>query len=160
MVKKEKDCKNCDNCKKYQEQAFELDGFDSDTMYLSNPKGKNAGDYTVSVSLKNNHYIWEDQTTDMVIYQFKIEKATPNYQYQASDNTVEYDGKKHGISLKVTAPVNTKVKYMDEDGLYTLDAMPTYKEVGVYTIYFKLYIDDNYAELYDFKQLSGVKYEN
>ncbi len=47
-----------------------------------------------------------------------------------------YDGKAHTIKLDV--PKDATVKYGTAEGTYNLDAAPTYKEVGTYTVYFKV----------------------
>ena len=47
-----------------------------------------------------------------------------------------YDGKAHTIKLDV--PKDATVKYGTAEGSYNLDAAPTYKEVGTYTVYFKV----------------------
>ena len=48
-----------------------------------------------------------------------------------------WDGDEHGITVNhICCGVGT-VKFMDDDGLYTLDACPTFTDVGVYTVYFE-----------------------
>ena len=52
-----------------------------------------------------------------------------------------YDGKMHGISMKVF-PINATVMYGTAEGTYDLTTCPTYKDAGDYTIYYKVTSDD------------------
>ena len=63
-----------------------------------------------------------------------------------SDYEEVYDGQMHTASVSVTKPSAAVVKYGVEEGVYNLDSMPEYKDVGTYTIYYKAtaenYIDN------------------
>ena len=47
-----------------------------------------------------------------------------------------YDQTAHGIS--VSAPSGATVKYGTAEGIYTLDASPTYTDAGTYTVYYEV----------------------
>jgi len=78
-----------------------------------------------------------------------VEQGNANIIYSSSSNSIKYDGKEHGINLEVESPNNVIIKYMDVNGEYTLDEMPKYTETGTYTIKYKIFIDENYEEIYD-----------
>ena len=71
-----------------------------------------------------------------------------NLLYNSSDNIVSYDGNTHGIIINITSPVNAKIRYMDEAGNYTLETMPEYKEIGTYIIKYRIYINNNYNDVF------------
>lgn len=74
-------------------------------------------------------------TTDTVA--FTVEGADMSAEVNADDNTVTYTGTKvHGIT--VTAPKGAKIMYGTEEGSYKLSTCPTYKNVGEYTVYYKV----------------------
>ncbi len=101
------------------------------------PTYKDAGVYTIKYKLTKKNYNDVEQEETLVINKANIE-------YQSNGIVVPYDGENHTISLEVTTP-NVTIKYADENNEYTLDSIPSYKEVGVYTIKFKL-TGDNYNE--------------
>ena len=131
------------------EQIVELNNYNQDIMNISGNKRINAGEQDVIITLKNNNYIWEDNSNDDVVLKFKINKADSSIKYLSSGQTVKYDGNAYGINLKVESPNNVIIKYMDSDGNYVLDEMPKYIEIGTYTIKFKLFVGDNYTEIFD-----------
>ncbi|MBQ9834362.1 MAG: leucine-rich repeat protein [Bacilli bacterium] len=131
------------------EQSVELNDYQKDKMNISGNTRTNAGEQDVTISLKSNNYVWNDNSSDDVILKFKIDKADPNIKYLSSGQNVKYDGKLYGINLEIENPNNTKIKYMDGSGEYTLDEMPKYTEIGSYPIKFKLFVDDNYIEIFD-----------
>lgn len=77
-----------------------------------------------------------------------INKKNINYVYTSSGNIVKKDGQAHGINLTVDSPSEAKIAYMDQNGNYTLTNMPTFTNAGTYTINYKIYIDENYNEVY------------
>ena len=101
------------------------------------------GDKNYTISFVNQYN--KEITKDMSV---TVDKKDPNYVYTSSDNIVRKDGLAHGINLNVTSPSNAKVAYMDQNGNYTLNTMPTYVDAGSYTINYKIYIDNNYTEIY------------
>ena len=49
-----------------------------------------------------------------------------------------YDGNAHGITVSVTSPTGTTIKYGTTSGSYTLNTNPTYTAVGEYTVYYQV----------------------
>ncbi len=140
-----------------KEIIFESEEFDTNAMIITNGKGTNAGVYDVTVSLANDNYIWEDNTTDDVVIQFEIYKADLYVKDSSEDVTVIYDGKEHNIKMSIEYDGETTLKYMDDNGEYTLSELPKYKEVGTYKIKYKLFKNDNYKEYYGEKTLKIQK---
>ena len=107
-----------------------------DTDYtLTNEGGTNAGKYTVTVTGKGNY------------------SGTASKEYSITSNTMEvtaegytgtYDGKAHGIT--VTAPKGATIKYGTAEGTYDLTANPSYTNVGTYTVYYQVSME-NYADV-------------
>jgi len=139
------------------EQAVELNDYQEEKMNILGNLRTNAGEQNVVISLKNKNYIWDDNTSNDVTLKFIINKADPNIDYSSSGLRIKYDGKSHGINLIVNRPSNALVKYMDENGEYTLDDMPKYSNVGEYNIKFKIFIDDNYTYITDDETLEIIK---
>ena len=54
----------------------------------------------------------------------------------AEDVEKNYDGNAYGVTATANLP-GAVVKYRDAEGAYTLDASPTYDEIGEYTVYFR-----------------------
>jgi len=129
------------------DQQFELIQFDNTKMNITGNIRKNAGEQIVTISLATENYIWEDKTTEDITFTFEIEKANANIMYEFSDENYIYDEQMHTGTLNITNPDNAKVKYMDENGEYTLDDMPKYCEVGSYTIKYRIFVDDNYEDV-------------
>ena len=141
------------------EQTVELNNYEEDKMNIIGNKRTTAGEQDVIISLKNNNYIWSDNTNDNVILKFEINRADSNIKYLSSGQNVKYDGKSYGINLEIENPNNAIVKYIDLDGKYTLDEMPKYSKVGTYIIKFKIFIDDNYTEIFDEETLIIISNE-
>ena len=107
-----------------------------DTDYtLTNEGGTDAGKYTVTVTGKGNY------------------SGTASKEYSITSNTMEvtaegytgtYDGKAHGIT--VTAPKGATIKYGTAEGTYDLTANPSYTNVGTYTVYYQVSME-NYADV-------------
>lgn len=128
------------------EITFDIIDYSDDYMNVSGNKGTNSGTYNVIISLKNKNYLWDDETEDNIVLVYKITKANIQVKDSSVNVTVKYDGKPHSIKMKLEYPTKAVLKYMDENGEYTLDKAPEYTNVGTYTIKYKLYIDDNYTE--------------
>ena len=60
-----------------------------------------------------------------------------------SNNVKTFDGTEY--SINVTNSIDASIKYGTTEGIYDLDYLPKYKDVGTYTIYYKI-IKDNYAD--------------
>lgn len=65
-----------------------------------------------------------------IVKTFTIEKG--NYVVDNPIQNMTYDGEPHGIT--VDAPEGSTIKFMDQDGNYTLDESPKYSECGSYDI--------------------------
>lgn len=139
------------------EITFDIIDFDDASMNVTNNKGTNVGEYKTIISLKNSNYVWEDGTNDDVVLTFNIAKAKLYFLDNSKDKVVKYDGNKHTIALDLEYNKETIIKYMDENGEYTLDDLPKYSEVGKYVIRYKAYIDENYEEYYGERTLTIEK---
>ena len=133
---------------------FELQGYDNNTMTISNNKGLNAGKYQVVVSLKNNNYLWDDNGSSDINFNFEIDKANLDINDLSSDVIVKYDGKGHSINVNLQADLNFVIKYMNKNGEYSLDEIPKYSEIGTYITKYKAYVNDNYTEYFGQKALT------
>ena len=107
-----------------------------DTDYtLTNEGGTDVGKYTVTVTGKGNY------------------SGTASKEYSITANTMEvtaegfegtYDKAAH--SIKVNAPEGATIKYGTAEGTYDLTTNPSYTNVGTYTVYYQVSMD-NYAEV-------------
>ena len=74
-----------------------------------------------------------------------------------------FDGNAHGITVTSSGAT---IKYGTSSGSYTLDASPTYTNVGTYTVYYQVtkagYTTVTGSEVVTINQLtaSGVSYSN
>ena len=73
------------------------------------------------------------------------DSATPLYAYYTQNMVVAFDGYNaeydrdfHTITVNPTNPTDAVVKYGTTSGTYNLTSAPTYKNVGVYTVYFEV----------------------
>ncbi|MDE6075723.1 MAG: hypothetical protein K2G26_04735, partial [Clostridia bacterium] len=66
------------------EQAYTPKGFYSNYMEITDNKQTLVGDYTCTVTLKSG-YVWDDDSTDPVEIDYKIEKAKPNVKAEIKD---------------------------------------------------------------------------
>lgn len=64
----------------------------------------------------------------------------------ASNYEGTFDGEYHSATVSVTTPSNAVVRYGLTEGTYDLDTMPSYKDAGEYTVFYKAtaenYIDN------------------
>ena len=141
-----------------EEQEVEINGFDENKMRIIGNKRTDAGEQTVTISLIDTNYIWEDNTTEDIIFTFKIEKANIEIAYISSNNSVVYDGQKHGIIFQIVNSKNINIRYIDNNDEYTLEEMPKYSEVGTYTIKYRIFIDNNYTDIFGEQTLVINKY--
>ena len=106
-----------------QEQTASLDGFDSNTMIVTNNTMTDAGYRTVIVTLKNKNYVWEDGTTGNVLMQWEIVPMPIIIDW--TDTELIYNG----LYQKPTATVETGI-----DGeTIVVSVSPEAKDVGEYT---------------------------
>ena len=139
------------------EQTIELNNFVADKMNISGNKRTNAGEQSTTISLKNNNYIWNDGTRNNIEFTFKINKADSNIKYSASNMIYKYDEQFYGIELNLESPSNAIIKYANENDEYILDEMPQYNEIGTYTIKYRIYINDNYTDIFGENTLAIVE---
>lgn len=106
-----------------------------------------------------NHFNYGDTAFIVSFYTmngYYIEREIPvsvsKINLPATDNTVDQtikqDGNPHGLELNITKDSQVIVKFADSNDEYILDDSPTYTEPGTYTIKYKLFIDNNYTEIY------------
>ena len=118
------------------EQAPTITGFDEDKMtQTGTASATNAGEYTVTWSLKDN-YKWSDGTTEDKSATWSISPINISDDIIKFENEiVEYDGDTH--SIKITGNLNNGTIKYSTDGVNYSETLPTYKDVGEYTIYYK-----------------------
>lgn len=140
-----------------ENQTAQINNLNLEKMNITGNNRKDAGEQNIIISLKNKNYIWEDNTYEDVIIKFKIDKADPNIVYTSSSNTVEYDGTEHGINLAINSPNNVNIRYMDLNGEYSLEEMPKYTNIGEYIVKFRIFIDDNYTDIFKEEKINIIK---
>ena len=136
------------------EITFDVVGYDDTSMNISGNTGTNAGSYDVTISLKNNNYVWADGTTDDVTLVYTILPVSWNFSDMSTDVVVDYDGNPHTINISFVHPSGTIIKYKDSNGDYTLGTVPQYTEPGIYTIEYKAHLDNNHVDYYGSKTLT------
>ena len=137
------------------EQAFELNGFDADTMTITNNTRTDAGEQTVTVALMNTNYIWEDETSSDLSFTFTIEKAQIVVTDNTEDVTYRYNGQPHGLEVNISGE-NIVVRFANADDEYVMETTPTFVDEGTYVVKYKAYIDDNYTEYYAEKTVTII----
>ena len=85
---------------------------------------------------------------------FEILKANINVIDNSKNVTLKYDGNPHSVEIDIDKAQNVTIKYLDLNDEYTLDEVPTYTNVGIYTTKYKVYINDNYTEYFGQKTLT------
>ncbi len=97
------------------EQTYTL--VDNSLYTISGNKQTNAGNYTVTVSLKDkDNYHWDDQSVEDLSYPFNIAKATYDMSGVVfADKTVTYDGNVHSLTITGTLPNGISVSYENND---------------------------------------------
>jgi len=136
-----------------EEQTIELNDFDSNKMNVVGNKRTNAGTQNVTISLKDSNYVWSDNTFADITLTFTINKAEINVEDNTSNATFAYDNLPHILTLNINNNDEFVIRYMDNNEEYTLTECPSYKDIGVYTIKYKVYIDENYTEYFGQKTL-------
>ena len=137
-----------------EERIFYIQNYNENYMDMSGNKGTDAGIYTVTITLKNDNYTWDDDTTDTILLQYEIKKANLLVNDNSNNKTVIFDGLSHTIDISLEYPSGTHIKYKDDNGEYILDQIPEYTEAGEYTIGYKLYINENYTEYFGERTLT------
>lgn len=120
----------------------------------------NAGDRAAIIVLRlsnekfNNYSFSEGQQEKEFTVNFKILKSNIKVTDNSKNVTIKYDGKPHSINIDINSEPSATIKYMNSNNEYTLDEVPSYTKVGIYTIKYKLYINDNYNEYFGQKTLT------
>ncbi len=90
-----------------------------DARYIVNGDAQtNAGEYTATVTLASNNYVWADDSTEQLKYTFEIAPCKVKVPTFAADNTVTYDGNAHEFSY--THNQNNYSKYYTVKGSDTV----------------------------------------
>ena len=137
-------------------QTFQMNGFNTNYMTVSNNTRTDPGRQFVKVNLKNN-YCWSDNTTDPLEFSFIIRNAGAIY--AGFDYEGVYDGNTHKIDLDVDSGVT--IKYSIDTKLYNLNSSPAIKDIGEYTIYYKItsgsntYEDSNKIKIYGINSIDS-----
>ena len=115
-------------------------------VLTESPRYTDVGTYTVKyqLSINNNYNTLEGTNT------IKITKA--NIKDDTKNQIVIFDEKDHQLALNINA-TNSTIKYADSNGNYNLDESPKYKDVGNYTIKYKI-TSNNYNDYTGEKTLS------
>ncbi len=115
-----------------------------------------AGEATIYATVSDgDNYTYATKTA-----QYAIGVNTAAMSVTATNYTGTYDGESHTVSVTVTEPEGTTVKYGTEEGQYTLDAAPTYTDAGTYTVYYQVtkpnYTTVTGAAIVTISQAAGV----
>lgn len=125
------------------DQYLLLMNFDDSKMKITGNVRKDVGEQTATISLLNSNYVWEDGTDRPITYTFKIEKAS--YTITSGDYVGVYDGNAHSINLNVNT-TDYNIKYSINNKNYDLNTMPTFKDIGEYTVNYKI-TKNNYNDV-------------
>lgn len=106
------------------------------------PMYKDAGTYIIKYRLsdRNNNYNVYYGSNTLTIKKLEIPNFT-QYDYETY-----YDGSEYSIQMP-SIDSTYSIKYLDNSGKYTLTSSPKYKDIGEYTIKYKV-SKDNYNDLY------------
>ena len=109
---------------------------DKDESYTENTvKFKNPGTYTVYYKASKDNY-----RTVYGSFEVKVQAPAPGVIVAvAQDYNGVYDGKAHGIEVKVVVPeTGAVVTYGTKEGEYTSDKSPEYTDAGTYKVFYKV----------------------
>ncbi len=117
--------------------ATGLEAGDTCTVTVDGGQTAVGNDYTATaMSLTNSNYTLPAEVT----HTFSIANATMSGNVSAFGYSDTYDKAAHGIS--VTAPDGATVTYGTDNDTCTLNASPTYTDVGSYTVYYKVSLEN------------------
>ena len=92
------------------------------------------GQATITATvIDGTNYAYATKTATFTV---GVETAAINVSAQGFTGT--YDGESHSISVTVTEPEGTTVKYGTTEGEYTLDEAPAYTDAGEYAVYYQV----------------------
>ena len=123
---------------------------------LDNP---NVGERQASVTLRltDENYTFDNGNQEKTFtVNVNVIPANLSIIDNTQNATFTYDGKPHSIIVNIqnNTELTLNIKYMNLGGAYILSDSPTHIEVGVYTIRYKVYINNNYTEYYGEKTLT------
>ena len=76
--------------------------------------------------------------------------------YTANDSYVPYDGREHGIEVNLISPTDAEIRYkLNEEDSYVAE-MPTFSNIGEYTIYFQI-SKSGYTTIEDSRKVTITK---
>ena len=91
------------------DQTVSINGFDGTTMNVSGNTGTDAGDYTVTVTLKDtNNYQWSDGSTENITLNWKINPKQVVVTWEETTN-FGYNGKEQGPSASADSGVSGEI---------------------------------------------------
>ena len=118
-----------------------------------------VGDRTATIRLRlsdekfENYSFADGKQEESFEVNMRIVKANINITDLTLDETIKYDGEFHTININIERPKNSVIKFINSNNEYTLDEAPRYKEIGTYTIKYRISIDNNYNDYYAQKTL-------
>ena len=98
--------------------------------------GKNAGEYVAKATGLRGNNASNYRLPDAVTQTFVINKADMTYSAKGWNGT--YDGKKHGITVKVDKPEGAVVRYGNNQDAVNKGNSPAFKAEGAYTVYYQI----------------------
>ena len=110
-----------------------LVGDDTLTGALTREAGENVGSYAIT---QGTLTAGDNYTIDYTGANLTISEATMSV--SAAGYEGDYDGATHSISVTVSAPDGAEVRFGTVEGNYTLNASPSYTDVGTYTVCYRV----------------------
>ena len=93
-----------------------------------------SGEATITATVADGtNYTYATKTA-----QYAIGVNTAAMSVTATNYTGTYDGDSHTITVTVTEPEGTTVKYGTVEGTYDLDEAPAYTDAGIYNTYYQV----------------------
>ena len=93
-----------------------------------------SGEATITATVADGtNYTYAVKTA-----QYAIGVNTAAMSVTATNYTGTYDGDSHTITVTVTEPEGTTVKYGTVEGTYDLDEAPAYTDAGIYSVFYQV----------------------
>ena len=127
-----------------EEYTILLNDFDSNVMTKTGPENRrNAGNYSLTVSLKNTTITeWEDETDTDLVLNWRIKKAYIAWPTLVSYSG-NYDGKPHTIRVE---PITLGTLQYKTDDTEWSSTNPSRTDAGTTTVYVKIVGDSNHDD--------------